>query len=324
MIPFRSIPPAGSLSGSASSVVIGIASAGRREQLRATLRALDRLQPQPSHVVICPATAEDLDADDLALRPYAVTVVPAPARSLTQQRNALLGALQGRAGSPLALPDDTVLLFIDDDFIPAVGYLGRLDELFRLHPDVVAATGRPLLDGASGPGVTLDEAHAALREYESSVTAAEPLTIAPTYGTYGCNMAFRWQAVLTTDARFDPALPLYAWLEDIDFSRQLAAVGRVVDSPQLKGVHLGAKSGRVSGIRFGYSQVANPIYLARKGSMSWRYALKQMGRNLIANSARVFWAEPWVDRRGRLKGNALALSDLVRARMNPGRVLELG
>ena len=34
----------------------------------------------------------------------------------------------------------------------------------------------------------------------------------------------------------------------------------------LRGVHLGNKRGRVSGLRFGYSQIANPIYLLQKGT----------------------------------------------------------
>jgi hypothetical protein len=33
--------------------------------------------------------------------------------------------------------------------------------------------------------------------------------------------------------------------------------------------------------------------------------------------------EPYVDRRGRLRGNMLALGDLLRHRMAPERVLEL-
>jgi hypothetical protein len=33
--------------------------------------------------------------------------------------------------------------------------------------------------------------------------------------------------------------------------------------------------------------------------------------------------EPYVDRRGRLRGNLLALADLLRARMAPERVLDL-
>ena len=67
--------------------------------------------------------------------------------------------------------------------------------------------------------------------------------------------------------RFDERLPLYGWQEDIDFTSQLRASGRVVGLNTLNGVHLATKSGRISGMKFGYSQIANPVYLVRKGTM---------------------------------------------------------
>ena len=82
------------------------------------------------------------------------------------------------------------------------------------------------------------------------------------------------------------------------------------------------KSGRSPGVRLGYSQVANPIYLARKGTMAWPLARTHMSRNMLANTARTLRPEPWVDRRGRLKGNLLALWDLARGRLDPRRILE--
>jgi hypothetical protein len=91
----------------------------------------------------------------------------------------------------------------------------------------------------------------------------------------------------------------------------------------LRGVHLGIKLGRTSGVRFGYSQIANPIYLIRKGSMPRRHANKIMLRNLAANLARSLYPEPWVDRRGRLKGNLLALFDMLRGRISPNQILRL-
>jgi hypothetical protein len=108
-----------------------------------------------------------------------------------------------------------------------------------------------------------------------------------------------------------------------DFSAQVARQGRVIESDSLKGVHLGNKGARASGVRLGYSQIANPIYLIRKGTMSWSYALWLMARNMAANALRLFRPEPWVDRRGRLKGNALALFDMILGRSSPRRILDL-
>jgi hypothetical protein len=118
-------------------------------------------------------------------------------------------------------------------------------------------------------------------------------------------------------------LPLYGWLEDVDFSRQLARFGRVVSTDATRGVHLGVKQGRQRGVKLGYSQVANPLYLIGKGTMSPRRALTLIARNLAANTVRSLRAEPWVDRRGRLIGNVRAMLDLVTGRLDPRRIQAL-
>ncbi len=136
-------------------------------------------------------------------------------------------------------------------------------------------------------------------------------------------MVVRLNPVRKHGARFDEALPLYAWQEDIDFSRQLAPFGEIVQTQALTGVHLGVKRGRTSGVRFGYSQVANPIYLMSKGTMSVAFGARHVARNLLANLAHLPWPEPHVDRYGRCKGNLLAVLDLLRGRLHPQRVLEM-
>jgi hypothetical protein len=136
-------------------------------------------------------------------------------------------------------------------------------------------------------------------------------------------MSFRLEPIRRSNLQFDEQLPLYAWQEDIDFSMRLQPHGRIVKSEALRGVHLGIKAGRTSGVRLGYSQIANPIYLLRKGTMSWKHARKLMGRNVLANLARSLRPEPWVDRKGRLKGNLLAFLDLAVGRISPQRILQL-
>jgi hypothetical protein len=76
-------------------------------------------------------------------------------------------------------------------------------------------------------------------------------------------------------------------------------------------------------MRFGYSQIANPVYMMRKGTMTASYGLRQMARNLASNLAKSIVPEPWVDRRGRLKGNALAFADLLRGTLDPRNILRL-
>jgi hypothetical protein len=41
------------------------------------------------------------------------------------------------------------------------------------------------------------------------------------------------------------------------------------------------------------------------------------------NALRSPWPEPHADRFGRLRGNLIAIADLVRGRAHPGRILEL-
>ncbi|MEL6979627.1 MAG: hypothetical protein AAGM38_13230 [Pseudomonadota bacterium] len=99
--------------------------------------------------------------------------------------------------------------------------------------------------------------------------------------------------------------------------------GRIVILEAACGVHMGAKSGRSPGLRLGYSQVANPIYLMRKGSMPMKWGLHFMSRNVVANVLKSLMPEPYIDRRGRLKGNCLAIYDFARGRVDPERILSL-
>jgi hypothetical protein len=128
--------------------------------------------------------------------------------------------------------------------------------------------------------------------------------------------------------RFDERLPLYAWQEDVDLSRRLAPFGGppfggIVNVGAAKGVHLGVKVGRGKGVRLGYSQVANPLYLSGKRTgYPLARALKHIARNLAMNVARSMAPEPYVDRRGRLLGNMLAIRDLAIGRMAPERILQ--
>jgi hypothetical protein len=206
------------------NIVVGIATAGRREQLWRTFGELARQQRAPSRVVVCPASLDDYDPACGALLPCPVHVVHGP-RGLTAQRNLILAASS----------DADVLVFFDDDYYPDPHYLDQVMRLFVARPEVVVATNRPLLDGAVGPGLTHDEARQALQR----ALPAQP-EVLPTYGGYGCNMALRMVPVLQHGVRFDENLPLYGWLEDIDFSRRLAPYGRIVKYSALRGVHLSA------------------------------------------------------------------------------------
>ncbi|MEZ5797665.1 MAG: glycosyltransferase [Paracoccaceae bacterium] len=288
-------------------LIIAIPTTGRREIVAGTVRAIARQTRLPDLVLVVVARDTDID-------PAALDDLPFPARiehsqlGLTRQRNLALEQV---------MPDD-LLLFLDDDFLMADDYLAELEKLFLDQADIVMATGTVLLDGIHGPGISLDAATAALLG-----PAAGQRRLVPVYNGYGCNMAVRGGPVVQLELRFDVALPLYGWLEDVDFSRRLSVAGRVVRSDALRGVHLGTKTGRVNGLRLGYSQIANPLYLMRKGSMHAARALRIMASNLAKNLLRSPWPEAGIDRRGRLKGNFRAFADLLRGQLRPERAAEL-
>ncbi len=156
-----------------------------------------------------------------------------------------------------------ILLFIDDDFYLDPHYLRDHRTRVRGEPNVVASTGNVLADDVKGPGLTVEQA----KSIVAGNTAAQSVQrITQAFFAYGCNMCLRVAPIREHELRFDETLPLYGWYEDWDFSGQLAAFGSIVHISNACGVHLSAKIGRITGVRMGYAQVANPIYLARKGT----------------------------------------------------------
>jgi hypothetical protein len=116
-------------------------------------------------------------------------------------------------------------------------------------------------------------------------------------------------------------LPLYAWQEDVDFAARVRHRGRLVVTDAFYGVHQGVKGGRLAGVRLGYSQIVNPIYLIRKGTLSRAAGVKLIARNFLMNHTKAFYPEPWIDRGGRCKGNWLGIIDVIRRRDHPKRIL---
>jgi GT2 family glycosyltransferase len=259
--------------------------------------------------MIAPVRPSDCDPE-LNL-PVKVEIIAAPVGACAQ-RNAIFDA----AG------DADIVVFFDDDFFPAPDYLALLEAEFDARPSAGIITGNVVADGILGPGIAPEEAR---RILAAKGTERAPLgRMSEVYKCYGCNMAINMAVLRKSAARFDEALPLYAWLEDEDFSRATAPYGDVLRSEALLGVHLGVKSGRTSGVRLGYSQIANPVYLWRKGTFPLNRAVAPICRNLISNMLKSPRPEPWIDRPGRLRGNLLAIADMLRGRIVPNRILELG
>lgn len=287
---------------------VGVATVGRPEIVAEMLASLASQTRPPDAVVVSSPAASDTAG---AASAYPAARFITGARGLPSQRNAIMAALE----------DCDAVVFFDDDFFPSPDYLREVEAIFASHPDVMMLTGRVLADGILGPGLDLDDAKRILAAAEQD--GQESSAANDVYNGYGCNMGIRLAPVRAHGLAFDEALPLYAWLEDVDFSRRLACYGRIVKAPGARGVHLGIKRGRQSGVRLGYSQIANPLYLVGKGSCSLRKALFLMSRNVVANTLKSVRPEPYIDRAGRLLGNARALLDSVTGRLHPTRILSM-
>jgi GT2 family glycosyltransferase len=289
-------------------LIVIIATLGRRAQVGRLVRYLESQTRPPDEVIISAPDASHVDPYEG--RRFAVTHVFGPIGS-TAQRNTALEMALGRAD---------IVSFFDDDFIPADDYLAHVVEAFQTNPNWSVVMGRVVADGARGTGLDWETGLAALR---SATDSPHEPDVVEHVGAYGCNMSVRVSVV--GKLRFDERLPLYGWLEDIDFSSQLRRNGRVVELRHVLGVHLGVRSGgRVSGKRLGYSQVMNPIYLVKKGTVPLSFAMDLMIRNVIANLIRSLWPEAHVDRWGRLKGNSMAAWHAMQGRIEPEYILNIG
>ncbi|MEI4473738.1 glycosyltransferase [Frigidibacter sp. MR17.24] len=292
----------------AAGVAVIVATRGRPAVVSDTVRHLLATQSlRPATVII--SCNDPADAGALAALPE-VRVVTGPP-GLPAQRNTGLAALP---------PGIETVAFFDDDFVCDPGWLAAAAQIFRDESSLVALTGEVLADGIKGAGIPFDAAVAI-------VAAAPPEPAIPAwtepFSPYGCNMAYRVAAIGAH--RFDERLVLYGWLEDRDFAAGLArAGGRCARAAALRGVHMGVKSGRVAGDRLGYSQIANPVYMLGKKTMTPAEVAGQIFRNVSSNLARAPRPEAFVDRRGRLRGNLMALGDIVRGRIDPERAARIG
>jgi GT2 family glycosyltransferase len=290
-------------------IAIGIPTLGRAAILGQALDDLARQSRQPDRIVVCCARPEDVPERARQIKGFEC-LLSEPGSS--RQRNRIIDHVA----------DCDIVLFLDDDFVMRDDYLAVTEALFAARPGAIITTGTVVADGIMGKGLTFAEARAML---DAEAACRDPLGVTPVANGYGCNMAMRLSALRRTGIRFDESLPLYAWQEDAELSCRLAAHGEILRVEGARGVHLGVKMGRSVGIQLGYSQVINPLYIARRvPAYTMRRALSHLACNLVANVVRSARPEPWVDRRGRLRGNMLGLMDALRGRLTPERAVLLG
>ncbi|MGY1774388.1 glycosyltransferase family 2 protein [Geodermatophilus sp. SYSU D00804] len=274
-----------------------IASVDRPELLAQAIRDLQLQTVAPDVVVVSVESAGDVPSETGLTFPVQVVTGE---RGLTKQRNRAIEALRGSVD---------LVTFLDDDAMLAHDYLEAAQAFLESHPEVVLFSGRVIADGAIEGEISRGAAQQVLAEStpDGAVTDVK--------SAYGCNMNVR--ADVFEFERFDSRLPAYGWLEDADFSARARRHGRVVATGSCLLVHLGVAGGRISGRRFGFSQIVNPHYLMSKGSLSRNSVSSLWLRAFVGNFVGLMRRDKRVDRTGRLMGNVQGFIAVVRRRADP-------
>lgn len=216
---------------------------------------------------------------------------------------------------------DWFVVFFDDDFRPAKDWTENCANFFINNIQAAGLGGWVLADGAVTGCLGETDAVQYLTQAHNQAVPNWLKTPRAADSLYGCNMAYRGSVASTV--RFDENLPLYAWQEDIDFGARAKTFGKLYYIKDCVGVHLGASSGRTSGVRFGYSQIANPIYLVKKGTMTKPFANKLMRRNMAANIFNTLILKRDKDYFGRLRGNVKAGWHLLIGKCHPTNIIDI-
>ena len=232
-------------------------------------------------------------------------------------------AMRGLVFLPvIGVLSQSIVVFFDDDFRPHSDWLRLCVDAFSRWSDVGALSGLILADGVNRHTCFDEEEADHFLDGTSSAQKHWATGERRNIGTlYGCNMAFRGRVLET--CRFDEELPLYGWQEDRDIAGQVRRKNRVILEPNCQGVHLGAGSGRTSGLRLGYSQIANIVYLARKGTVEPPVAFEFLTRALASNTVHAIFSKKRSIYLSRLRGNLFALTDLAFGRCRPRRIVNM-
>lgn len=294
------------------NISVIICTINRPAILHQTIMSVKRQVLAPRQIIVASPSLDHVLQETLALG--GVDYVQSPVGLCKQRNKAMEAVVQGTH----------LIAFLDDDIELAQGYLAEMSRLFRENPGIIIASGTLLHDGGRGSRISREEAIDLCASYDKVYNHDAPLRFKTVDSGYGCNMIARYADVGAI--RFDERLPLYAWLEDRDFSHR-CTIGRCapVECRNAVAVHLGWRSGRVSGVRLGFSTVVNPVYLRRKANtFSVRFILVNYWfRCMAGNILGVITRDPDYDRIGLIKGNLLGFWHLMSGRCDPEHILQL-
>jgi len=297
-----------------STLGVIIATVGRKEIVEQTILSLSSRRTIPGCVIVVGAGEKDLPDFGREL-PFPVHLPLAPAKGLTIQRNC--GIRQLPAWIEL-------VTFLDDDMELHDDYCAEVENVFRSAPEVAGFSGYIMTNG----GIDRAEARTLLDNHqihnEMPVFGFYPKRWP---GFYGCamNIRRRWLHV----EQFDERLPLYALGEDCEMGFRLSRHGAVGGSARCPVVHLAAKSGRISEVGVGYAQIINYLYFAGKGigypqmATYWQHLVRLPLVNLFFRLFPALDQKKSIDRKGRFRGNLLALADAGRGRIDPKNLINI-
>lgn len=290
------------------NTTVVICSANRPNVLSELVDSLVRGQSLPPREIVVSVFNQEHVAEKTR-KDSAVRVVLSGRQALSVQRNAAVKLV----GTPYTL-------FLDDDVEIAPNFIESMEHLLDDVEDAVAATGFLVVDGVQGDtGLDRELARAAAVNYvrEHDNYDCEE--------AYGCNLFVRTR--IFGKVLFDENLPLYGWLEDLDFSTNCRRYGRIILNAGTCVAHLGVPTGRISGLRFGYSQIVNPFYLWRKNGkpglthVIFAHWLIHIARNFRRTLIKI--PSDRNDRPGRFRGNMIAVCHLLAGRVDPSYILQL-
>jgi GT2 family glycosyltransferase len=291
-----------------ASLGVIIATVGRKEIAEQTIGSLALRKTVPSIVIIVGANEKDLPALTKDL-PFEVQLLIAPMKGLPIQRNFGIQHLPASV---------EFVSFLDDDMEVHDNYCSEVENVFRTAPEVAGFSGCILANG----GIDRPGARQLLDDHQTPPDM-------PAFGFYpkrwpgfyGCamNIRKRWLSV----EQFDERLPLYAIGEDCEMGFRLSRHGSVGGSARCPVVHLATRSGRISEVGLGYAQIINYLYYANKGIgfpkvSTWFESLIRLPLvNLFFSLFPSRDKKNSIDRKGRFRGNILAVCDVLRFKIDP-------
>jgi cellulose synthase/poly-beta-1,6-N-acetylglucosamine synthase-like glycosyltransferase len=289
-------------------LAVFIASKGRADHLKETLESVRKQSVPPAQIIL--SVTDEMDLPQGVTMETGVSICIGPAGK-TRQQNLGLKHLD---------PSITVIAFLDDDVELSQDYLKAVRHAFDLDEQLVGISGHVLVNG----GISRDEARSLIAQIDEKAFTENSLSSGLLYnasnqGLYGCCMSLRRSVF--DHIQFDERLELYSWLEDADIGIRAQRYGRCGYSPDAQLIHLSVQTGRVAGLRFGFSQIMNPVHLATNGVMLWKdvfriHILKVLSANLLGLAK----MDRQIDRWGRLRGNLLALWFWATGRIEPEKI----